>query len=92
MYQLTANSNIFTGIVDTPGEGIIICPKHRDSLGIYWRGRQRNCQIPQSIAAHCKSAKGDRSVNKETSLFILKEKSSLVPVGSGIKYKRVKIC
>ena len=92
MYKLTANSNILTGIVDTPDKGIVICPKHRDSLEIYWRGRQRNCQIPQSIVAHCKSAKGDRSVNKETSLFILKEKSVLVPVGSGIKYERMKMC
>lgn len=37
---------------------------HRCTLGIYWKGRRRFCQIPKEIVAHKKeNAKADRTVN-----------------------------
>ena len=63
---------------------LVVCPKHRDNLGIYWRGRQRRCQIPQSLANHpSNQPKGDRTVSKSLSQAVFKQIGVLVPIGSG---------
>ncbi|KXJ14578.1 Coadhesin [Exaiptasia diaphana] len=63
-------------------ENIVVCSLHRDSLGIYWRGQYKNCQVPISIAAHSKRSRGDRSVGKRLSQSIFERTNELLPVGS----------
>lgn len=64
-----------------------ICQQHRDRLGIYWRGRGKNCQIPSEVARHKgKAVKGDRSLDKEMSHYIKDQTGKLIPVGSGKFY------
>ena len=61
-----------------------ICSYHRDRLGIYWRGRRRNCQVPTNLANHEGSKmKGDRSVLKRHAVLIKQLTGTIVPVGSG---------
>jgi len=75
---------LFIGIFEKHQE-IIVCPKHRDSLGIYWRSRSVYCQIPPLLAAHTSSNKvrGDRTANKSLSKAIFENTTTLIPVGSG---------
>ena len=64
----------------------LICQHHRDRLGIYWRGRCKNCQVPLEMAQHKSAAvKGDRSLVKDQSQYIKKITGKLIPVGSGKK-------
>lgn len=71
------------GIFDSSRkENIVVCSLHRDSLGIYWRGQYKNCQVPISIAAHSKRSRGDRSVGKRLSQSIFERTNELLPVGS----------
>ncbi|KXJ11149.1 hypothetical protein AC249_AIPGENE4613 [Exaiptasia diaphana] len=66
-------------------EEIVVCPKHRDQLGIYWRGQYKQCQVPSTIAAHSKTGtKGDRSLSRELSQAIFRRTKVLLPVGSSI--------
>ena len=63
-----------------------ICQHHRDCLGIYWRGRCKNCQVPPEMAQHRSAAvKGDRSLVKDQSQYIKKTTGKLISVGSGKK-------
>lgn len=63
-----------------------ICRHHRDRLGIYWRGRCKNCQVPPEVAKHKSAAvKGDHSLVTNQSQYIKKITGKLVPVGSGTK-------
>ena len=64
----------------------MVCPKHRQSFGIGWRGRKKNCQVPASVASHrFKKYTGDRSVNKEMSEKIFHLTGLVIPIGSGIR-------
>ena len=62
-----------------------MCARHRNRLGIGWRGRQIYCQVPRSICNHKgKPVKGDRSIDKRHSREIMLMSSELVPIGSGL--------
>ena len=62
-----------------------VCPKHRDSFGIKWRGRKKLCQVPERVASHrSKKHTGDRTINKKLSEEIFNRTGSLTPIGSGI--------
>ena len=80
---------IFEGLFDVnhdEASSLDICQHHRDLLGIYWRGRCKNCQVPPEMAQHKSAAvKGDRSLLKDQSQYIKKIKGKLIPVGSGKK-------
>jgi hypothetical protein len=63
----------------------MVCPKHRQSFGIGWRGRKKNCQVPVSVASHrFKKHTGDRAVNKDLSEKIFHLTGLVIPIGSGI--------
>ena len=66
-----------------------ICPKHRHTLGKFWKQR-RPCQYPLHKGAS-KAVKGRDVVNLITSKDILRLYKVLVPVGSGW-YKKVTVC
>lgn len=80
---------IFEGLFDVnhdEASSLDICQHHRDRLGIYWRGRCKNCQVPPEMAQHKSAAvKGDRSLVKDQSQYIKKITGKLIPVGSGKK-------
>lgn len=62
-----------------------VCPKHRDSFGIKWRGRKKLCQVPEGVASHrSKKHTGDRTINTKLSVEIFNRTGSLIPIGSGI--------
>ena len=63
-----------------------ICKHHRDRLGIYWRGRSKNCQIPPETAGpgHKSAVKGVHGLVKHQSAYIKKMTGKLIPVGSGM--------
>lgn len=62
-----------------------ICMRHRDRIGIHWRGRAMNCQIPKQIAWHKRVARGEkkRALQKDQSEYILKTTGKLIPIGAG---------
>ena len=73
---------VFEGTADI---NFRVCPKHRDSFGIKWRGRKKLCQVPEGIASHrSKKHTGDRTINKKLSEEIFNMTGSLIPIGSGI--------
>ena len=74
----------FIGIFDAEVQPIYtICGLHRCTLGIYWKGKRRFCQVPHEIAGHKKErAKGDRAVSAEIARQIFLQTSSVVSVGS----------
>ena len=80
---------IFEGLFDVnhdEASSLDICQHHRDRLGIYWRGRCKNCQVTPEMAQHKSAAvKGDRSLVKDQSQYIKKITGKLIPVGSGEK-------
>lgn len=86
-YWICLNAYIFTGFFDVnrvEARSLDICQHHRDRLGIYWRGRCKNCQVPPEVAQHKSAAvKGDRSLVKDQSQYIKKMTGKLIPVGSG---------
>ena len=88
-YWMCLNAYIFTGFFDAnrdEASSLDICQHHRDRLGIYWRGRCKNCQVPPEVAQHKSAAvKGDRSLVKDQSQYIKKITGKLIPVGSGKK-------
>jgi len=61
------------------GSEMTTCPKHRQTLGIYWR-RSRKCAHPFHGSSNRKPT---RTVSKEVSIEIDKVWEVLVPVGSG---------
>ena len=73
MFEGTANRNFR------------VCPKHRDSFGIKWRGRKKFCQVPEGMASHSsKKGTGDRAINRKMSEEIFNTTGSIIPIGSGI--------
>ena len=88
-YWISLTDTFLLGFFDVnhdEASSLEICQHHRDRLGIYWRGRCKNCQVPPEVAQH-KSAKvkGDRSLVKDQSQYIKKITGKLIPVGSGKK-------
>ena len=62
-----------------------VCARHRHSLGIGWRGRNKYCQVPSQLAKHKeKPPIGDRTIDKKQSCKIMSTMETLVPVGSGV--------
>ena len=81
----------FLGSFDLEGHnGKIICKYHRESLGIYWRGQKRTCQVPPEIAQHDekRQAERNRAVQVRFSRYIISNTGLLVPVGSGKEHFR----
>lgn len=80
---------LFKGFFDVTHEeasSLDICQHPRDRMGIYWRGRCKNCQVPPEVAQHKSAAvKGDRTLVKDQSQYIKKITGKLIPVGSGKK-------
>ncbi|CAB4039535.1 Hypothetical predicted protein, partial [Paramuricea clavata] len=73
-------AGIFEGFA---AANFMVCPKHRQSFGIEWRGRKKNCPVPASVASHrFKKHTGDRSVNKEMSEKIFHLTGLVIPIGS----------
>ena len=69
----------------TPDINFRVCPKHRDSFGIKWRGRKNICQVPEGVTSHrSRKHTGDRTISKKLSEEIFNRTGSLIPVGSGI--------
>ena len=74
---------VFEGSADT---NFRVCPKHRDSFGIKWRGQKKLCQDPEGVATHrSKKHTGDRNINNKQSEEIFNRTTSLIPIGSGIQ-------
>lgn len=61
------------------GEKTTTCPKHRQTLGLYWRA-SRNCAHPLHGSS---KRKPERSVNKQVSFEIHRIWKLLVQIGSG---------
>ena len=62
-----------------------VCPKHRDSFGIKWRGQKKLSQVPEGLGSHhSKKHTGDRTINRKLSEEIFNRTGSLMPIGSGI--------
>ena len=73
----------------TPDINFRVCPKHRDSFGIKWRGRKKNCQVPEGVTSHrLRKHTGDRTISKKLSEEIFNRTGSLIPVGRA----QVSIC
>lgn len=68
------------GIFDKEGEGVTVCPKHRDSLGLSWRP-SRLCKHPMHPEG--KKLTCDRGVSKKTSVDVMRRWNTLLPIGSG---------
>ena len=69
-----------SGIFDNNiGEGLSVCPRHRENLGISWRPK-RKCVHPLHGSLR---AKPDRGVTKDMSAEIHDIWESFVAVGSG---------
>ena len=64
-----------------------ICARHRNELGIGWRGRRKYCQV-NFLHKTSKPPKGDKSVDKKHSMTIKLMTSELVPIGSGWSYQQ----
>ena len=71
---------VFEGTVDITFR---VCPKHRDSFGIKWRGRKT---LPSSQGDRISPVKEahNRTINKKLSEEIFNMTGSLIPIGSGI--------
>ena len=67
------------GYFEEEGEGMTVCPKHRDILGLSWRP-SRFCAHPLHPST---KGKCDRGVSKKMCLEIMNRWNKLVPVGSG---------
>ena len=64
----------------------MVCPKHRDTFGIKWRGRKKICQVPEGVASHrSKNHTGDRTISRKLSEEIFNRTGSVIPIGSGIQ-------
>ncbi|KAK2557082.1 hypothetical protein P5673_020961 [Acropora cervicornis] len=75
-------AGIFEG---TPDINFRVCPKHQDSFGIKWRGRKKNCQVPEGVTSHrLRKHTGDRTISKKLSEEIFNRTGSLIPVGSAV--------
>ena len=89
MYWICLNVTFLLGFFDVnrdEASSLKICQHHRDRLGIYWRGRCKNCQVQPEVAQHKTAAvKGDRSLVKDHSQYIKNITAKLIPVGSGKK-------
>ena len=74
----------FIGIFDAEVQpNYTICGFHRCTLGIYWKGKRRFCQVPYEIVSHKKErAKGDRAVSAEIDRQIFLQTPRVVSVGS----------
>ena len=82
-YWISLTDTFLLGFFDVnhdEASSLEICQHHRDRLGIYWRGRCKNCQVPPEVAQH-KSAKvkEDRSLVKDQSQYIKKITGKLIP-------------
>ena len=88
-YWICLNAYIFTGFFYVnydKASSLDICQHHRDRLGIYWRNRCKNCQVPPEVAQHKSAAvKRDHSLVKDQSQYIKKITGKLIPIGSGKK-------
>ena len=71
------------GIFDADGEGMTVCPKHRDCLGLSWRP-SRICKHPLHHDVACgKKLKCDRGVSKKVSIEVKRRWNTILPIGSG---------
>ena len=73
------------GVFDLPLSKVnemMICPKHRDSLGKYWKQR-RPCQYPTHHGGK-KAVKSRDVVNVTMAKQIIKLHGVIVPIGSGL--------
>ncbi|CAB3980382.1 Hypothetical predicted protein [Paramuricea clavata] len=74
-----------TGIFGSNGEGLTVCPRHRENLGLSWRPK-RGCSHPLHGSS---KAKPERRVTKKMSMEINDIWERLVSVGSGhAKYEK----
>ena len=71
-----------SGIFHGNGEGLTVCPRHREILGLSWRPK-RQCAHPLHGSS---TAKPDRGVSKEVSMQINDIWKTFVSVGSGNRY------
>ncbi|KAK2551331.1 hypothetical protein P5673_027724, partial [Acropora cervicornis] len=79
----------FFDVTHDEASSLDICQHHRDRMGIYWRGRCKNCQVPPEVAQHKSAAvKGDRTLVKDQFQYIKKITGKLIPVGSGFCVSR----
>ena len=63
-------------------QGLLICPKHRHSLGRYWQAR-KTCQYPKHKGSKA-AIKGRDACNLAMSKAIHQTYGVIVPVGSGM--------
>ena len=81
--QLKFVLGVFSGTAEVE---FMVCPKHRDTFGIKWRGRKKICQVPEGVASHrSKNHTGDRTISRKLSEEIFNRTGSLIPIGSGIQ-------
>ena len=81
--QLKFVLGVFSGTAEVD---FMVCPKHRDTFGIKWRGRKKICQVPEGVASHrSKNHTGDRTISRKLSEEIFNRTGSLIPIGSGIQ-------
>ena len=67
-----------------------VCPAHRYSLGIGWRGGSHRCRVPAQLCKHGKRAKprkADRGIRMALSNIILRNTGIFLPIGSGMYVK-----
>ena len=74
---------VFSGTAEVD---FMVCPKHRDTFGIKWRGSKKICQVPEGVASQrSKNHTGDRTISRKLSEEIFNRTGSLIPIGSGIQ-------
>ena len=63
---------------------MIVCPLHRERLGIGWRRSIRQCSVPEELSGHDGTAKqkAERGYTLSQSKLILEATGKFVPVGS----------
>ncbi|CAH3046486.1 unnamed protein product, partial [Porites lobata] len=77
-------AGVFSGTAEVD---FMVCPKHRDTFGLKWRGRKKICQVPEGVASHRSKNHTDGAARygRKLSEEIFNRTGSLIPIGSGIQ-------
>ena len=79
---ILARSSIFS--YPSNVSDMVICPAHRSSVGIGWRGGLARCRIPAQLSKHVRKFRStDRGISKDISRLILRITGIFLPVTSG---------